>query len=76
MRAASALNRNFNPSGEISVFDKVSAVDAGDVAVNPLNMPKTFAAIEAHIAQLHASDARVISIKDDGFCAGNTYRNL
>lgn len=65
VRAASSLNRNFNPVLGLGVFEKLSVVDAGDVSVNPLNMQKTLAEIEKKITEIHKAKARTVTVGGD-----------
>jgi agmatinase len=65
VREASALNRNYNPSLGVGVFDRLNVVDAGDVSVNPLNTQTTYKNIEARITEVHAAGARAISVGGD-----------
>ncbi|MEW6056498.1 MAG: agmatinase [Bdellovibrionota bacterium] len=46
IRAASCLNRNVHPVFNTHVYEKLSAIDYGDINCNPLNLKKAHAAIE------------------------------
>jgi guanidinopropionase len=65
VREASALNRNYNPSLGVNVFEKLNVVDAGDVAVNPINLQKTMTSIQTRIEEIHNAGARIISVGGD-----------
>ncbi len=65
VRVASCLNRNYNPEQKVYVYEKLSAVDFGDVNCNPLNIQKTFAAIEADYAQLVKAKVIPVAIGGD-----------
>lgn len=65
VRNASVLNRNYNPALDVHVFDQLSVVDGGDVSVNPINMQTTFKNIESHVASVHKTGARSITVGGD-----------
>ncbi|MFZ9595848.1 MAG: agmatinase [Bdellovibrionia bacterium] len=65
LREASVLCRNFNPDLNIDVYEKLQVIDAGDVAVNPLNLATTSTRIQKKISELHQAGARVISLGGD-----------
>lgn len=65
VRDASVLNRNYNPHTGSAVFEKLNVVDAGDVAVNPIQIQKTFQAIEARVTELQNEGARTVCIGGD-----------
>ena len=65
VRDASVLCRNFNPTLGVNVYEKLAIVDAGDIATIPMNLQKTFDAIEASEAFLIEQGARIVSIGGD-----------
>lgn len=65
IRAASVLNRNYNPELQVEVYERLSVVDAGDVDVNVLNLKKNLDAIEARVNEIHSHDTQVISLGGD-----------
>lgn len=65
VRQASVMNRNFHPTHQVHIYDSLNVVDAGDVAVNPLNMQKTLKAIEKRVSEVHAAGARSICVGGD-----------
>ncbi len=65
IRDASCMNRNFNPSLGVGIYEKLNIVDAGDVGVNPINMQSTMKAIEKRVAEVHQAGARAILIGGD-----------
>ncbi len=65
IREASVLCRNFNPNLDVDIYQELKIVDAGDVAVNPINIQATYQAIEEHLAKIHATGARTICMGGD-----------
>lgn len=52
IRVASCMNRNFHPVQDVYIYEKLSAIDYGDINCNPLNLQKTFQAIESEYTEL------------------------
>ena len=52
IRDASVMNRNVNPIHGVHIYEKLSAIDWGDINCNPLNIKKTFEIIEKDYATL------------------------
>ncbi len=65
VRDASVLCRNYHPVLQVGVYDQLNVADVGDVGVNPIQIQKTYAAIETRMNELHDGGARVISIGGD-----------
>lgn len=65
IREASRLLRPYNPSQQISPFEKVQVVDAGDIAVNPFDIDSAIDQIETSMNHLLAQDLRVITLGGD-----------
>ncbi len=65
VRDASVLNRNYNPHVGVHVFERLNVVDAGDVAVNPIQIQKTLGAIEKRMTEIHEAGARTVCVGGD-----------
>lgn len=65
IREASVLNRNYHPTHQVDVFEKLRVVDGGDILVNPLNLQVTYRNIESHLSQIHAFGARSVCVGGD-----------
>jgi len=65
VRESSRLLRPYNPSVDVSPFEKYQVVDAGDIAVNPFNLDEAIANIELGSREIHERASRVISIGGD-----------
>ncbi|MGZ3696619.1 MAG: agmatinase [Bdellovibrionota bacterium] len=65
VRDSSVLCRNYNPNLGVQVYEKLNVVDAGDVSVNPISLPKTMKAVEERIAEVHEAGARAICVGGD-----------
>lgn len=46
IRIASCMNRNVHPVHGVHIYEKLSAIDYGDLNCNPLNLKKTYETIE------------------------------
>ena len=65
VRAASVLCRNYHPEIAVSVYEKLSVVDAGDIAVNPINIQATFKNIEKQYQENLKKNIRSICVGGD-----------
>jgi agmatinase len=65
VRESSRLLRPYNPSVDVSPFEKYQVADAGDIAVNPFDLNEAIADIERGSRELHERAKRVISIGGD-----------
>ncbi len=65
IRQSSSLNRNANPSHNIDVYEKISAIDYGDINCNPLNLKKTFAEIEKVYSEILKNNVLPIGLGGD-----------
>ncbi|MGE4108658.1 MAG: agmatinase [Bacteriovoracia bacterium] len=65
IREASVLCRNYNPAQAVHVYDALNVVDAGDISINPLNIQKTYKAIESRLGEIHDGGARAICVGGD-----------
>ncbi len=65
IRQASGLCRNYSQQMEVGVFERLRAVDAGDVNVNPFNYEEAFRQIEDRVSELQNQGAAVVSLGGD-----------
>jgi agmatinase len=65
VREASALLRPYNPAQAISIFDRISVVDAGDVVVAPGFIEDSYGRIEAHLRPILEAGVTPIAIGGD-----------
>jgi agmatinase len=65
IRTASCMNRNVHPTHEIHVYEKLSAVDYGDINTNPLNLRKAQQAIQKEYATLLKAGVTPVAIGGD-----------
>jgi agmatinase len=65
VRESSRLLRPYNPSVDVSPFEKHQIADAGDIAVNPFDINEAITDIERGSRDLHERAKRVISIGGD-----------
>ena len=68
IRAESVLIRPYGMATRAAPFDSFQIADIGDVAVNPYNLLKTVAAIEAAIDEVMAAGAIPVSVGGDHTC--------
>ncbi|MDA7852806.1 agmatinase [Porticoccaceae bacterium] len=68
IRAESVLIRPYGMATRAAPFDSFQIADIGDVAVNPYNLLKTVAAIEAAIDDVMAAGAIPVSVGGDHTC--------
>ncbi|WP_038170455.1 agmatinase [Tomitella biformata] len=65
IRASSKLLRPYNPALGVSPFEARQVADAGDLAVNPFDIPAALQAIEAGVTALRQRGARVLTLGGD-----------
>lgn len=65
IRQSSIRCRNYSQQMEVGVYDRLHAVDAGDVTVNPFDYAETFASIQQRVGELQQSGAAVVSLGGD-----------
>lgn len=65
IRQASCLNRNYNPSLGVDVYEHLACADLGDVALSPLSIPKALKAIEKQESAIIKEGIRIISLGGD-----------
>lgn len=65
VRDASVLCRNYHPELGVDVYGKLRVADAGDVAVNPISIEKTYAEIERRVGAIQRGGTRTICIGGD-----------
>ncbi len=68
VRAASVMLRPYNPNLDVSPFEVLSCVDAGDVAIVPGFTERSYAAIERHVAPIVAAGVVPLLIGGDHAC--------
>ena len=65
IRQASRLLRPYHPGLDVSPFEPRQVADCGDVACTPFDIPQALAEIEAGVAELLATGARVVALGGD-----------
>jgi len=65
VRQASRLLRPYHPGLDISPFERIQVVDAGDVTCNPFDIPEAITQIEDGAREIVSAGARAISIGGD-----------
>ncbi len=65
IRQSSVLCRNYSQQMEVGVYERLRAIDAGDVNLNPFNYDETFRQIENRVAELQGRGAAVVSLGGD-----------
>ena len=65
VREASRLIRRVHSTSGIAPYDLCNVADVGDAPVNPIDLARSIAMIEAFFAQIHAAGARPLSIGGD-----------
>lgn len=65
IRQSSRLLRPYNPELDVLPFGAQQVVDAGDLAVNPFDIGKAIAQIEAGARELTATGARLLTLGGD-----------
>lgn len=65
VREASRLIRRVHPTSGIAPYDICNVADVGDAPVNPIDLPKSMASIEAFFASIQKAGAIPLSIGGD-----------
>jgi agmatinase len=65
IRASSRLLRPYHPAVEVSPFAALQVADAGDLALNPFDIPEALAACRAGILDLAQDGATVVGLGGD-----------
>jgi guanidinobutyrase / D-arginase len=65
IRQSSRLLRPYHPAVEVSPFAALQVADAGDLALNPFDIPEALAACEAGIRDLAQDGATVVGLGGD-----------
>ncbi|MBI3558124.1 MAG: agmatinase [Deltaproteobacteria bacterium] len=65
IRNASVMNRNVHPDHGVHIYEKLSVIDWGDINCNPLNLKKTFDAIEKDYGTLLKAGVLPIAMGGD-----------
>lgn len=65
IRNASVLNRNVHPLYNVHIYEKLSAIDYGDVNVNPINIQATFSEVEKEYDKLLKAGVLPIAMGGD-----------
>jgi agmatinase len=65
IREASRLLRPYHPALDVSPFAAVQVADAGDIAVNPFDIPEALETLQAAASELTAGGARLITLGGD-----------
>ena len=65
VREASVLCRNYNANLKVGVYESLNVVDAGDVAINPINIHATMKNIESRVSEIHDAGAVHIGVGGD-----------
>ena len=65
IRESSRLLRPYNPAQDAFPFALAQVVDAGDIAVNPFNIPEAMEQISAGVDELLEQDIRLVTLGGD-----------
>ncbi|MFD4671091.1 agmatinase [Lentzea sp. NPDC058450] len=65
VREASRLLRPYNPGLDVSPFERLQVVDAGDITVNPFHVGEAVETIEGAATDLQADGTRLVTIGGD-----------
>ena len=65
VREASALLRPYNPTQAVSIFDRLSVVDAGDIVVTPGFIDDSYERITAHLEPMLRAGVTTLAIGGD-----------
>jgi agmatinase len=65
VREASRLLRPYNPGLDVSPFERLQVVDAGDIAVNPFHIGEAIETIEGAATDLQRDGTRLVTIGGD-----------
>jgi agmatinase len=76
IRAASRLLRPYNPALDVHPFAAQQVADAGDIGVNPFDIPEALGAIDTAITHLRRDGSRVLTLGGDHTIALPILRSL
>jgi agmatinase len=76
IRASSKLLRPYNPAQDVHPFGVHQVADAGDLAVNPFDLPEAIATIEQASDRLRADGASLLTLGGDHTIALPLLRSL
>ena len=65
IRQASRLLQPYNPALDVAPFAGVQVVDAGDIAVNPFDIPSALEQVEAGVRELSSDGRSVVLLGGD-----------
>ena len=65
IRQSSVLCRNYSQQMEVGVYERLRAIDAGDVNLNPFDYAETFRQIEKRVSELQNRGTTVVSLGGD-----------
>jgi agmatinase len=65
IRQSSIRCRNYSQQMEVGVYERLRAIDVGDVTVNPFDYVETFREIENRVTELQQLGATVVSLGGD-----------
>jgi agmatinase len=65
IRQSSIRCRNYSQQMEVGVYERLRAIDVGDVTVNPFDYVETFREIENRVTELQQRGASVVSLGGD-----------
>lgn len=65
IRQSSIRCRNYSQQMEVGVYERLRAIDVGDVTVNPFDYVETFREIENRVTELQQRGAAVVSLGGD-----------
>ncbi len=65
IRQSSTLCRNYSQQMDVAVYERLRAVDAGDVAVSAFDFAQTFREIEDRVGELQRLNTAVVSLGGD-----------
>src|SRR5699024_3396547 len=65
VRESSRLLRPYNPAQDVSPFKRMQVADAGDVVINPYDIPEAIATLESQAGNLTADGSKLVTIGGD-----------
>ncbi|SEF34738.1 agmatinase [Amycolatopsis pretoriensis] len=65
VREASRLLRPYHPELDVSPFEQMQVVDAGDIAVNPFNIGEAIETLQQEAEALQANGTRLVTVGGD-----------
>lgn len=65
IRASSKLLRPYNPALDVAPFEAIQVADAGDLALNPFDIPHALQEVEAGVSALLKAGMRVLTLGGD-----------